>query len=111
MFKGSPGSISEVCTRVKPAFQPESKKQLQDAVHQMAFRPQSKWELQDAVDRCIKMSPIGACSEGPHGVIGDWGVSSVTDMRYMFNGASSFNQDLSKWDVASVTAMTSIFSE
>jgi surface protein len=29
--------------------------------------------------------------------IGDWDVSNVTSMRWMFSHASSFNQDLSKW--------------
>merc|ERR1719201_1280984 len=81
MFKESPGSIPTVCTRDTPAFQPQSTKELQDAVHRMAFRPQSKSELQHAVDECIKMSPIGDCSKGPHGPIGDWDVSSVTDMK------------------------------
>jgi len=35
MFKESPGSISAVCTRDKPAFQPQSTKDLQDAVSDM----------------------------------------------------------------------------
>jgi len=29
-------------------------------------------------------------------------VSSITDMSYMFNYATSFNQNLSNWDVTSV---------
>ena len=56
------------------------------------------------------MSPIGDCSEGPHGSIGDWDVSAVTSMAYMFSRASAFNQDLSKWDVSAVTNMRSMFS-
>ena len=40
----------------------------------------------------------------------NWDVSSVTDMRWMFNGASSFNQNLSNWDIASVTDMEGIFN-
>ena len=38
-----------------------------------------------------------------------WVVSSVTDMSSMFNGCSSFNQDISNWNVSSVTDMTSMF--
>ena len=40
--------------------------------------------------------------------IGDWDVSSVTDMRYMFDSAS-FNQDISSWDVGNVTDMSAMF--
>ena len=35
--------------------------------------------------------------------ISNWNVSSVTDMYGMFVGASSFNSDISNWDVSSVT--------
>eukprot|EP00978_Attheya_sp_CCMP212_P003247 scaffold6668_cov75-Attheya_sp.AAC.2 len=38
-----------------------------------------------------------------------WDVSSVTAMRSMFYGASVFNQDLSGWDVSSVTSMERMF--
>ncbi|WP_444995089.1 BspA family leucine-rich repeat surface protein [Aliikangiella sp. IMCC44359] len=34
----------------------------------------------------------------------------VTDMSYMFEGASSFNQDVSQWEVSSVTNMQNTFS-
>ena len=38
-----------------------------------------------------------------------WNVSSVTDMGYMFYGATSFNGDVSNWDVSNVTDMSGIF--
>ena len=38
-----------------------------------------------------------------------WDVSSVTDMRGMFYNAASFNGDLSAWDVSSVTDMRGMF--
>ena len=44
-----------------------------------------------------------------NGNISDWNVAQVTDMRYMFYGASSFNSDLSKWNVAKVTDMSYMF--
>jgi surface protein len=41
--------------------------------------------------------------------ISNWDVSSVTTMRGMFYGANDFNQDLSNWDVSSVIYMESMF--
>ena len=39
-----------------------------------------------------------------------WYVAKVTDSMCRFNGASTFNGDLSKWYVAKVTDMTRIAS-
>jgi surface protein len=41
--------------------------------------------------------------------IANWSVGNVTTMDGMFQGASSFNQDLSLWDVSKVTSMTQMF--
>jgi len=41
--------------------------------------------------------------------IGGWDVSSVRNMRRMFRGASSFNQDIGGWDVSSVGTMFHMF--
>ena len=38
-----------------------------------------------------------------------WDVSHITDMSNMFQGATSFNQDISGWDVSSVTDMSGMF--
>ena len=44
-----------------------------------------------------------------NGDLSDWDVSSVTDMSHMFRNAASFNGDISAWDVSSVTDMSHMF--
>ena len=41
--------------------------------------------------------------------LGNWNVSSVTNMSGMFRGCRSFNQSLEKWDVSKVTNMNEMF--
>ena len=38
-----------------------------------------------------------------------WDTSSVTTMKYMFDGASIFNRDIGNWDTSSVTTMSFMF--
>ena len=42
--------------------------------------------------------------------ISRWYVSSVTSMYRMFYSASNFNADISRWDVSSVTSMSQMFA-
>merc|ERR1712019_86065 len=41
--------------------------------------------------------------------ISEWNVAKVTTMHSMFYKATSFNSDISKWNVAKVTNMISMF--
>jgi surface protein len=41
--------------------------------------------------------------------IGQWDVSKVTDMHYLFSDKLSFNEPLNDWDVSNVTNMMSMF--
>ena len=43
--------------------------------------------------------------------ISSWNVSNVTEMNVMFSDASSFNQDISSWNVSNVTNMRYMFSD
>ena len=45
-----------------------------------------------------------------NGDIGDWDTGNVTDMYRIFNGAHSFNQDIGNWDVSNVTNMSGMFN-
>jgi len=38
-----------------------------------------------------------------------WNVSNVTNMYYMFEGATSFDQPLNDWNVSNVTNMEYMF--
>ncbi|MEJ2279850.1 MAG: BspA family leucine-rich repeat surface protein [Candidatus Lokiarchaeota archaeon] len=50
------------------------------------------------------------CSNlGGSGNMNGWDVSNVTNMEYMFNWASSFNQNISGWDVSRVKDMEGMF--
>eukprot|EP00946_MAST-07B_sp_MAST-7B-sp1_P003958 g3958.t1 len=75
-------------------------------------------------DACLNESSDGNCGDfsaatsnrnscgsggGANGLIGDWGVSRVVDMGYVFDRKRSFNADLAKWDVGEVTDMEYIF--
>ena len=44
-----------------------------------------------------------------NGDISGWNVSGVTDMSYMFFGTTSFNGDISGWNVSGVTNMSNMF--
>ena len=44
-----------------------------------------------------------------NGDVSSWNVSSVTNMEYMFYCASSFNIDIRSWDVSSVNYRYYIF--
>ena len=46
-----------------------------------------------------------------NGDISKWDVSGVTNMEEMFDSASSFNGDISRWDVFSVINMHGMFME
>jgi surface protein len=40
--------------------------------------------------------------------ISDWNVASVSTMFYVFHSATAFNQDISSWNIASVSTMDEV---
>ncbi|HEY3429109.1 MAG TPA: BspA family leucine-rich repeat surface protein [Cyclobacteriaceae bacterium] len=43
--------------------------------------------------------------------IGSWNTAAVTNMEFMFYGATAFNQNISGWNTGAVTTMSTMFSE
>ena len=50
-----------------------------------------------------------SAAEATYGHISTWATGGVTDMSYLFEGASSFNEDIGAWDTSGVTAMNYMF--
>jgi surface protein len=44
-----------------------------------------------------------------YGPINSWDTKLVTDMSYLFDGVTDFNDDLSSWNTADVTTMAEMF--
>lgn len=63
-----------------------------------------------ALSSVSNMGRMFAQASSFNGDISGWDVSSVTSMREMFVGALNFNADISGWDVSSVTDMKGMFN-
>ena len=50
-------------------------------------------------------------AETTYGHISTWETGGVTDMEKLFDGASSFNEDIGAWDTSGVTTMYRMFYE
>ena len=85
------------------------------------FKPSSRADLVKAIGECLQKAHDERKPYDCYGAIGDWDVSAVTDMSYVFHGGAStghphvkysehFNGDISKWDVSRVTNMNGMFA-
>ena len=66
----------------------------------------------DTLSRAVKDYLAGGARKerivDKYGEISNWDVSNVTNMRWMFANASSFNQPLNKWNVSNVKDLSLI---
>jgi surface protein len=67
-----------------------------------------KAELVLAVDLWINDKPAAILK---YGQIDTWDTSAVDDMSELFDGKTTFNDDISNWDTANVTRMESMFEQ
>ena len=70
-------------------------------------QPIGNWDV-SSVTNMSSMFTIATSFNQP---IGNWDVSNVTGMSGMFAGSTTFNQPIGDWDVSSVTNMSSMFNE
>ena len=74
-----------------------------------------KRRLQFAMDDTTIRTAVAAwlsdasAAEATYGLISTWDTGGVTDMSKLFQGASSFNEDISAWDTTGVTTMYRMF--
>jgi surface protein len=70
----------------------------------LCYGPVGEWNTSIVTD----MSNL-FCDSHFNDDISNWDVRSVTDMSLMFKGCSKFNQPLAKWNVSNVVNMTTMF--
>jgi surface protein len=86
------------------------------------FKPTTKDELSYAIASCLTnvASGVQCCAASPYcnsgagtasftDDIGDWDISLITDMSFLFLNQASFNADISGWNTSQVTYMGDMF--
>ena len=84
------------------------------AVHNSFESQTSQWDyvysartyLDDALAAWVSNATSAQERFGP---ISAWDVGAVTDMSWLVNGKSSFDEDIDAWDVSKVTSMSQMF--
>ena len=71
----------------------------------------SSWDVSSVASMTAMFRSTSAFNNGsaPLTWVTNGGPSNVTDMSFMFEDATSFNQDISSWDVSSVLNMSRMF--
>jgi surface protein len=76
-----------------------------------AQTPITDANFRNAINTCLNTNPVdGMCSDSEYGVMPDWDVSQVTDMRNAFLDRTDFNADISVWNISVVFTMRDMFA-
>ena len=88
---------------------PASKKELKEIINDRISKEGPNCDLND-IDTSLIIDMSSLFYESSfNGNISRWNVSKVTNMGFMF-AESRFNQDISEWNVSNVVVMTGTFS-
>ena len=74
---------------------------------QLKYTAITQDNIQSAVELWADDQSLAELTYGP---MSGWDVTGVTNMAWLFNGISSFDEDISGWDVSGVTDMTGMFA-
>ena len=86
------------------SYEPNIYNQIMSSV--LFYQMKDSDELREAVTLWRSEESIAITK---YGHIRLWDTSKVTDMSYMFYGASKFNKDIGGWDTSKVTTMSGMF--
>jgi surface protein len=74
-------------------------------VQDISYKPTTgAWDTSNVTDMSLMFSNYCFCVQHFNSNISNWRTGNVTNMNDMFFGASLFNQDLSGWDIHSLTS-------
>lgn len=59
------------------------------------FKPNDAEELKLAINEYVR-------GIRTHGLMNDWDVSEITDMKFLFRDLATFNEPINNWDVSKV---------
>ena len=79
------------------------------AAAEAEFGPITDWDTVRVKDMSNLVSTHCATTSTFNADLSSWDVSNVEDMHRMFRSASAFNSDISRWDVSSVENMNGMF--
>ncbi len=108
--RGGAGLVNKFRNTVKAT------REKNDITTKVVYKPENNEQLKKDIEELKKIYSeyTNSTKENKEdvwdkGLIGDWDVSHITDMSYLFFEFSNFNENINNWNVSSVTNMKSMF--